>query len=544
MPYRKKHIPTVTLERQLLKFLMTNKVILQGRFTSCHEEWFTSDERFAIFDFIRKNYSRNRNVLNETQFNYLLDSSLGSEDDEQVREKVKAEYDVVMSVKIDDEVNVVISRLNEALMGTQVQDLLLGAWEDIEKGDIQAAISRMKQSVMSMSSNTDDEDDATPLWGSDSQWKERVVDVKEHPEFYAGIKTGFKKYDELTGGLFPAELYMVFGLSGKGKSTFMKQIGLNVSNQRKNVLHCANEENKQQIMSKYISNATGTHYRGWKLGTYSDEDMDKYESFNNERKDGDKGNIYVYTFRQQTDASCISRKLSELKTQGITIDLVIVDYLDLMSSVVRAYNENDEGGRVAGDLKQIAIDFNVPVLTCTQANTSAEKQETKDRPFLTMDDMFGTKRKIHSSNVVIGIVNKTATVNAGDRDEEVVRHRLTICVCKNRDGGVFAFPLVMEVKTGYVHDDDGEADPISEEQERNAKKIMEEAKLDVSVTPEEQTQKVHDVLNQLFNDKKDDENDCLKKDELALKKHQEREESDSSIQDAVQRLRRMREKHK
>ena len=60
MIYRKKRIPTVTLERNILHYLVSSKVILQGSFNSCREEWFTCESRFTIFLMIGNNYEKNR----------------------------------------------------------------------------------------------------------------------------------------------------------------------------------------------------------------------------------------------------------------------------------------------------------------------------------------------------------------------------------------------------------------------------------------------------------------------------------------------------
>ena len=74
----------------------------------------------------------------------------------------------------------------------------------------------------------------------------------------------------------------------------------------------------------------------------------------------------------------------------------------------------------------------------------------------------------------MGIVNQTATVGAGERDEsELKRHRLVICVPKNRDGPVFTFRLIIEVETGRVIEDD-ENDPIGVDQEAQAEAILQE----------------------------------------------------------------------
>lgn len=472
MIYRKKRIPTVSLERHILHYLISNKIILRGSFSACREEWFTSEARYAIFLMIGSNYEKNRNTLTDTQFEFEL-NNLYQDTENTKRKDIEAEFQVVKESKPDDEVSIIISRLNEALLVTDTEDLIIAAYEDIEKGDVEEAISKLKQGSIRLHKK-EDKNRVISLWEDTADWVEEVINRRDFPEKYSGIPIGFNKFDECTGGLFPAELTLIFGLSGKGKSTLMKQIGVNVRKQGYNVLHCGNEEDEFQIRTKYTAVETGIKYSHWKRGKFTEVEMRQYEEYVKAQQDNKTGKLFVYNFPQQTDATMISRQLTELKSQGIKIDLVIVDYLDLMSSIKKAYNENDEGGRVTGDLKQLAIDFNVPVLVCTQAGSQAEKQELRDDPFLQASDVFGTKRKVHSANTLMGIVNQTATVGVNNKDEyELKHHRLTICIPKNRDGPIFTFRACIEVETGRVEVDENN-DEIGAEMDKHAKNVLTE----------------------------------------------------------------------
>lgn len=496
MLYRKKRIPTVALERHILHYLLTNKIILQGRIQGCRQEWFTSESRFSIYLMIARHFEASRTLLTETQFECELASAFpeGEEEQDTRRSDVEAEYRIIRDVRPEDEADVIINRLNEALLTCEAEELLMSAYDSLEKGNTDEALAKLKQGSLNLR-KPDDKARVISLWGETRDWVDEVISRRDCPEKYAGIPTGFRKFDECTGGLFPAELTVIFGLSGKGKSTLMKQIGVNVRRKGFNVLHCGNEENEFQMRTKYISAETAIKYSHWKRGTFTDAEMRRFEEYCGRQQAEDAGRLYIYNFPQQTDATMIERQLIELKAAGVRVDLVIVDYLDLMSSIKRAYNENDEGGRVTGDLKQIAINFNIPVLVCTQAGEQAEKQEKRDRPFLTSSDVFGTKRKVHSANTLVGIVNQTATAGVGERDEsETKRHRLVICVPKNRDGPVFTFRLMMEVETGRVIEDD-EDDPVGAEQEAQAEAIMKES-LQTSDDPGRRQREIHEALDQ------------------------------------------------
>lgn len=502
MAYKKKRIPTVSLEKSILYFFLTSKVILQSRFQSSTEKWFTSDARLDLYRLISKSFESSKNPISESQMEFLINSNFS--DDESRRENVQAEYEDILSLCPKEDPQVLISSLNDALRSQEVEELIMSSYSSLQSGDIEEAIAKLKQGSLDLRKQ-DAESKIVSLWDDTDDWVEEVNNRKNFPEKYAGIPTGYKKFDQMTGGLFPAELTVIFGLSGKGKSTLMKQIGVNVRKAGYNVLHCGNEEDLFQMRTKYTSVETGIKYSKWKRGSFTEEEMELWRAYKKKQEDlsdSDEhhGKLFIYNFPQQTDATMIERKLYELNQEGVKIDLVIVDYLDLMSSIKRAYNENDEGGRVTGDLKQIAINFHVPVLVCTQANTTAERQEQRERPFLTASDVFGTKRKVHSANTLVGIVNQTATVGAGERDEEIKTHRLVICVPKNRDGAVFTFRLIVMVETGQVIEDDG-TDQAGIDQEIAAQEILEEVqKLDSDKDPEKQHEDQVKLRHQLEND--------------------------------------------
>jgi len=66
--------------------------------------------------------------------------------------------------------------------------------------------------------------------------------------------------------LFAAELTIIFGLAGKGKSTVLKNIGSNVRKSGLNVLHVTNEENEFQVQTKYHSLESRIEYYKFKRG--------------------------------------------------------------------------------------------------------------------------------------------------------------------------------------------------------------------------------------------------------------------------------------
>lgn len=467
-------ISTVNLERQLLHGLMSNKISLQRTLGKHKSDYFTNESRLFIYDLICNYFNDKRSALTKEQFDFEIQKRF-----DPVKEKVRiddynTEYDSIKSIKLTETLELIISKLDEVQLANSIDSLVKETYSALEKGNINEAANLLRQKSITLK-DAQREGRIINLHTDSDEWFEEVKKRHDYPEIYAGIPTGFEKFDQMTGGLFPAEITVIFGLSGKGKSTFMKALATNIRKHNKVVLHFGNEENEFQMRSKYMSADSGEKYTPFKRGTYTDEEFKRLKIYSDNARA--VGSLYICEFPQQTDATWIERGFRYLEMLGIKVDVILVDYLDLMKPIEKAYSENDEQGKITSDLKQLAVNCKCPVITATQAGTQSEKQEKKARPFLSSADVFGTKRKVHSANTLIGIVNQTATIGVGEvSEEERKRHRMVLCVPKNRDGGLFTFRQVMDVECGKFYEDTDIDDPVMKNLEKQAAEMIDETK--------------------------------------------------------------------
>ena len=478
---KKKFFSTVQLEKELLHILLKDIFSLRRFHSRINKEWFSDDCREEIFNILIEHFQFYNVCLTKEVFLFELDKRYGKDDNSEKKKKeLITEFENDISIKNSDTIEVIIDKLIEADLATGLNDTAENIYFNLKEGKTDEAYNLMRSATVNLKNNKK-VGNIVALHKDASAWEEEIKRRKDEPEKYAGIKTGFLKFDYMTGGLFPAELTIVFALSGKGKSTVLKNIGSRIQMQGYNILHVCNEENEFQVQTKYHSLQSRIEYSKFKRGSYSDEELKQWQDFN--QKEIDKGgDIYILEIPQQTDATLIEQAYHELKLQNIHIDVIIVDYLDLMAPAFKAYSENDEQGKVTNDLKQLAINCHCPVLTATQAGTQTEKQETKEKPFLTQSDIFGTKRKAHSANTLIGIVNQTATVGVSERSEEdKLRHRLVFCVPKNRDGACFTFRQLLEAEYGNIIEDPDDPDPVTAKLLERAEQMMDEKEIDPSL---------------------------------------------------------------
>ena len=262
----------------------------------------------------------------------------------------------------------------------------------------------------------------------------------------------------------------ILDLAISHNSTFLKQLVYNViiGNPKdpdplkryngKNVLHVTNEEHQDQVRMKYFSLFTKIPYYRFKKALLTDFEMQHWENTMNTLRNDCYGKVFIKEVAQFANVTEIYKEYFELQQQGIDIDIIVLDYLDHLAPVQRAWSENDEQAKKAWDFKAMSIDLNIPVVTATQAATIVDQKQEKGRGFGKLD-IYGSKRPIHASNNFMGIMlvgfdDKQLITNGGERNSEDECDKFwDIKVAKSRDGANFKFECRHKVETGEVVQD-------------------------------------------------------------------------------------------
>ena len=443
---------TAQCQRMLLANFVKKIDVLNLYCLKIDSDIFTTKERSWIYLTIKKNFLQTRNLTSKQLFYVEIEQQL-DERQTQYGKSIIDQLDIIFDTTIDDNVELVLNKIQIAQVASMLSNNIQTTYGFLSSGNVQEALDNFRKGAAQIQI-TKKTTQTTGLFSNAKDFLQDIQKRKLNPEQFAGLATGFERFDKETGGLFPAELTICFGLSGKGKSTFMKNICDRVSKAGHNILFVPNEQNKRQVEFKFTSMMT--NIPGWKFkrGQFTDQEYQKTELFLKNK--GKRGEIFIHPLKQGVDATVIERVFNELTAKKIKIDLICVDYLDLMGSPFKTYSEWDEQGKITNSLKQLAIDCNVPVLTCTQAAIESVKQQKKDNPFLDVDDVYGSKSKVHTANTLIGIVNKTASqdITPTTNINEQKIHHLTFCICKNRDGANFAFKQLMYAQTGVMINDE------------------------------------------------------------------------------------------
>lgn len=187
-------------------------------------------------------------------------------------------------------------------------------------------------------------------------------------EEYLGIKTGFSQIDERIGGLNKSDLIIIAARPGMGKTSFALNIAANVGiKAKKKVAVFSLEMSSEQITTRLLSQEALVESRRLRNGTLEAADwtrMAEASQFLNRASIliDDTAGITV----SEIKAKC--RRIKDL-------DLIIIDYLQLMSSGKSIENRVQEVSEMTRNLKLMAKELNVPVIVLSQLSRSTEGRQ-------------------------------------------------------------------------------------------------------------------------------------------------------------------------
>lgn len=182
------------------------------------------------------------------------------------------------------------------------------------------------------------------------------------------IPTGIGDLDRMITGLNRSDLILLAARPGMGKTSFALNIARSVACQaKKTVAFFSLEMSKEQLASRLLSTEaliSGTKLRTGKL---SEDEWSRLIPASDVLS---KAELYL----DDTPGITISEMKSRLRRLP-NLDLVIIDYLQLMASGRRIENRVQEISEITRNLKILAKEMNVPVITLSQLSRAAEKRD-------------------------------------------------------------------------------------------------------------------------------------------------------------------------
>jgi replicative DNA helicase len=207
---------------------------------------------------------------------------------------------------------------------------------------------------------------------------ERITALYEAGEEITGVPSGFRDVDRLTSGFQPGNLVIVAARPSMGKSAFGLCIAANIAIRHQiPVALFTLEMSKAEVTQRLMCSEAKVESQRLRSGKLAPDDWPRLTAACDKLA---KAPIYVDDTGSITMME-IRSKARRLKSKESTLGLIIVDYLQLMTSGASVENRVQEVSQISRNLKILARDLDVPILAMSQLSRAVEQRHDK-RPIL------------------------------------------------------------------------------------------------------------------------------------------------------------------
>ena len=217
----------------------------------------------------------------------------------------------------------------------------------------------------------------TPLLG---QVVDRIQQLyeRDNPSEITGVPTGFYKLDEMTSGLHPGDMIVVAGRPSMGKTAFALNIAEHVGvEMRLPVAIFSLEMSGPQIAMRMLSSLGRLDQQKTRTGKLSDDDWDKMTVSLGKLHDAP---IHIDE-TGAINATDLRARARRLHRQCGKLGLIVIDYIQLMTSTKDNENRATEISEISRSIKALAKELQVPIIALSQLSRKVEERTDK-RPLM------------------------------------------------------------------------------------------------------------------------------------------------------------------
>ena len=287
------------------------------------------------------------------------------------------------------------------------------------EGDVDVIVDRAQAEVYAVTERRSAED-YKPLSELMQPTLDEMEAIESRGAGLSGVPTGFADLDELTNGLHPGQMIIVAARPGCGKSTLALDLARSASikNGLTSVIFSL-EMSQLEITMRLLSAEASiplSHIRG---GRMSEQDWQRVST-----KMGQVSEAPMYIDDSPNLTMMEIRAKARRLKQRHDLRLVVIDYIQLMTSGKKVESRQLEVSEFSRQLKLLAKELDVPVVALSQLNRGPE-QRTDKKPLLS--DLRESGSLEQDADMVI-LLNRPdlydkESERAGEADFDVAKHR-------------------------------------------------------------------------------------------------------------------------
>lgn len=188
------------------------------------------------------------------------------------------------------------------------------------------------------------------------------------PEKIDQYKYGIKELDQLTAGIHPEEVTTIAGESGVGKTAFALQVARRISVKGLKTLFISREMSDIQVLKRILTSITGIDGNKFRTRTFTKNEWDEIEKI-----------LLIFEEEMNLHINTTCRTVTEIKNRlrQLKADVIIVDYLQLLTPEKNEKSREREVATISRELKNISLDFKIPVISLSQLNEDGKIRESR-----------------------------------------------------------------------------------------------------------------------------------------------------------------------
>lgn len=264
--------------------------------------------------------------------------------------------------------------------------------------------------------------------------------LAESKSDFTGLRTGFYDFDKMTRGLQKNQVIIIAGRPGSGKSAFALNIALNAAiREKKSVAFFSLEMSAEEITKRMFGCVGKIDGDVLKTGRLKNTDWKKWNEVMSELSEtkltlDDSGGMTV---------SEIRRKCRKLKNSSDGLDLIVIDYLQLLSSSSKYAGQRvQEVSEISRDIKKLAMELEIPVIALAQLSRSVEQRKGEDgKPKLS---------DLRESGSIEQDADMVLFLHSDDygKYETNLNRKIELLIAKHRAGQTGHVDLIFKMNTG------------------------------------------------------------------------------------------------
>ena len=264
---------------------------------------------------------------------------------------------------------------------------------------------------------------------------ENIHQLKEGAPQFATVKSGFEELDKLIGGFSLGEFVVVGGRPAMGKTQFLINLSLHIS-ELFPTLYVTLDLSQCLLTNRFISSVSGIPAQNILQHDLDEEQKNILAQIGNEFS---KRQLFIYDSGNSSVEALKSFCQKQIQENGIQV--IVVDYLQLLSSCHHRKYRELEVSHISRELKNLAKDNNVCVIASSQLSRALESRAGYEgkRPLLV--DLRESGAIEQDADKVLFIHRPEYYGITEDRDGKSMKYLAEIIVAKNRNGRLCSFYL-------------------------------------------------------------------------------------------------------